>query len=260
MKKAVFNTIVQLNARPVVARSLKKFAMSRWSRPLIKPFIRTYDIRLEEALLPLPAFHSLHDFFVRELKAEARPVAVEDDAFVSPCDAVLSVVPDLTPESQFVVKGQHYMVAELIGSKQQADTYANGVALILYLSPKDYHRVHTPVSGEIETSYTLGKESVPVNTYGLTHFKRPLTRNYRRVTRIRSGKQTFEHVMVGALNVNTIVETHAASSLTQGEEFGYFSFGSTVILICPADALALKQNVEGFVRLGQSLGQWNGSE
>ena len=256
MKKAIFDTIVQLNARPAVANALKRFAMSRFSKPLIRPFIRTYQIQTDQALKPVDSFTSLHDCFVRELRPGMRPIASAPDAFVSPSDAVLSIVPALTEDSRFTIKGQDYTVAELIGSTERAQDYANGVALIFYLSPTDYHRVHSPITGEITNSYTLGRESAPVNDMGLRFSKRPLTRNYRRVTRLQVDHRSIEHVMVGALNVNTIVQTHQGRLLERGEEFGYFSFGSTVILVLPPDTVELSLGIERSVQMGEQIGRW----
>lgn len=256
MKKVIFDTIVHLNARPVVANTLKRFAMSRWSKPLIRPFIRTYHIQTDQALKSVDSFTSLHDCFVRELRPGMRPIATAPDAFVSPSDAVLSIVPALTQDSRFTIKGQDYTVAELIGSSERAEDYANGIALIFYLSPTDYHRVHSPVTGEITTSYTLGRESAPVNDMGLRFSKRPLTRNYRRVTRLQVDHRAIEHVMVGALNVNTIVQIHQGRLLERGAEFGYFSFGSTVILVLPPDTVELAPDIERRVKMGEQIGRW----
>lgn len=120
MKKAIFDTIVHLNARPVVANTLKRFAMSRFSKPLIRPFIRTYHIQTDQALKSVDSFTSLHDCFVRELRPGMRPIATTPDAFVSPSDAVLSIFPALTQDSRFTIKGQDYTIAELIGSSERA--------------------------------------------------------------------------------------------------------------------------------------------
>ncbi len=73
MKKTIFDTIVHLNARSVVANTLKRFAMSRFSKPLIRPFIRTYHIQTDQALKSVDSFTSLHDCFVRELRPGMRP-------------------------------------------------------------------------------------------------------------------------------------------------------------------------------------------
>ncbi|VWX38100.1 phosphatidylserine decarboxylase [Exiguobacterium oxidotolerans] len=257
IKKWFFKNLFELNGRPFVARQLRRFAMSEWSRPLIKPFIKLYDLQMHEASQSVGAYPTLHELFVRHLKEEARPIPQTEHAFVSPCDGVLSVVDDLTEESRFTVKGQLYSVAELLGSHHEAATYVGGRVLIFYLSPQNYHRVHVPIDGTVRTSYTLGRDSAPVNDLGLAYGTRPLTRNYRRVTRIVQGTHALEHVMVGALNVNTIVQTNHARDVRRGDEFGYFSFGSTVVLIAPKGALDLEDDVTGPVLMGQALGIWN---
>ena len=257
IKKWFFKNLFELNGRPFVARQLRRFAMSELSRPLIKPFIKLYDLQMHEASQPVEAYPTLHDLFVRHLKEEVRPISQAEHAFVSPCDGVLSVVDDLTEDSRFTVKGQTYSVAELLGSHHEAATYVGGRVLIFYLSPQNYHRVHVPIDGTVRTSYTLGRDSAPVNELGLEYGKRPLTRNYRRVTRITQGGHALEHVMVGALNVNTIVQTNQKREVKRGDEFGYFSFGSTVVLICPKDAVTLADDIKGPVLMGQHIGYWN---
>ena len=257
IKKWFYSRVFELNGHPLVAKQLKQFAMSRISRPFIGPFVRAYDLNMAEATRNLEAYSSLHDVFIRHVKPEMRPIDQSEGAFVSPCDGMLSVVDDLTADSRFTVKGQSYTVSELLGSHHEAQQYVGGRVMIFYLSPQNYHRVHVPMDGTIRTSYTLGRDSAPVNEIGLTHALRPLTRNYRRVTRIVQGKHALEHVMVGALNVNSIVRTNEAKELRRGDEFGYFSFGSTVVLICPKDALTLDTQAIRPVLMGQRLGQWH---
>lgn len=257
IKKWFFTQLFELNGHPVVAKQLRRFAMSPASRPLIQPFVKMYDLQMQEADQPLDSYKTLHDLFVRHLKEDARPIDASPNAFVSPCDGMLSVVDDLTEDSRFVVKGQSYSVSELLGSHHEAQNYVGGRVMIFYLSPQNYHRVHVPIDGTVRTSYTLGRDSAPVNELGLEYGKRPLTRNYRRVTRITQGKHALEHVMVGALNVNTIVQTNPRREVERGDEFGYFSFGSTVVLICPKDAVTLADDITGPVLMGQRIGYWN---
>lgn len=257
IKKWFFTQLFELNGHPAVAKQLRRFAMSPVSRPLIRPFVKMYDLQMQEADQPLESYKTLHDLFVRNLKETVRPIDQSEQAVVSPCDGVLSVVEDLTEDSRFTVKGQTYSVSELLGSHHEADHYIGGKVLIFYLSPQNYHRVHVPIDGTVRTSYTLGRDSAPVNDLGLEYGKRPLTRNYRRVTRITHGKHALEHVMVGALNVNTIVQTNPDREVRRGDEFGYFSFGSTVVLICPKDAMTLEPNIKGPVLMGQRIGYWN---
>lgn len=257
IKKWFFTQLFELNGHPAVAKQLRRFATSPASRPLIQPFVNMYDIQMQEAEQPLASYKTLHDLFVRHLKEEVRPVDPSAQAVVSPCDGVLSVVEDLTEDSRFTVKGQAYSVAELLGSHHEAQNYIGGRVLIFYLSPQNYHRVHIPIDGTVRTSYTLGRDSAPVNELGLEYGKRPLTRNYRRVTRITQGDHALEHIMVGALNVNTIVQTNQQREVKRGDEFGYFSFGSTVVLICPKDAVTLADDIKGPVLMGQRIGTWN---
>ncbi|ANC75720.1 phosphatidylserine decarboxylase [Fictibacillus phosphorivorans] len=250
-----YRNLFELNGHPVVARSLKKFAQSKASKPFIPSFVKLYKININEATRELKEYHSLHDVFIRDLRPDARPVPSEAHAFVSPCDAVLSVVDHLTEESRFTVKGQEYTVAELLGSESEAKKYSGGQVFVFYLSPTDYHQVHVPVDAEVESVYTLGREAAPVNELGLRHGLRPLTRNYRLVTQMNASGQPLAHVMVGALNVNTIERTNHESVVKRGDSFGYFSFGSTVVLCIPKGALKFTGK-KGKVKMGELLGEW----
>ncbi|MFG6495874.1 phosphatidylserine decarboxylase [Fictibacillus sp. UD] len=250
-----YRNLFELNGHPVIARSLKRFAQSKVSKPLIPHFVKLYKININEATRQLHEYSSLHDVFVRDLKPDARPITLETNAFVSPCDGVLSVVDELTEESRFTVKGQEYTVAELLGSETEARKYSGGQVFVFYLSPTDYHQVHVPVDAEVKSVYTLGREAAPVNELGLRHGIRPLTRNYRLVSKLNAAGQPLAHVMVGALNVNTIERTNHEPVVKRGDSYGYFSFGSTVVLCIPKGALNFTGK-KGSVKMGEILGQW----
>lgn len=254
MRHRFYQTLFELNASPVIAKRLRMFAESRTSRRLIPSFAKLYNIDINEAEKPIDAYPSLHAFFTRHLKAGARSIDQQADTLVAPCDGTLSVVSDISDDSRFEVKGQTYTLAELLGSQQEARRYAGGTVCILYLSPRDYHRVHTPLAGRVLSHYELGDRSSPVNELGLTETVRPLSRNYRRITRFDSPAGTYEHIMVGALNVNTIEWTHESEHVEKGEEVGYFSFGSTVVLCFEKDAVQIDRDSIGPVRLGAVLG------
>lgn len=125
-----YRNLFELNGHPVIARSLKRFAQSKVSKPLIPHFVKLYKININEATRQLHEYSSLHDVFVRDLKPDARPITLETNAFVSPCDGVLSVVDELTEESRFTVKGQEYTVAELLGSETEARKYSGGQVFV----------------------------------------------------------------------------------------------------------------------------------
>ncbi|MEM5018319.1 phosphatidylserine decarboxylase [Metabacillus indicus] len=253
-----YRKVFELNGHPAAARLLKRFAQSKASKPFTGSFSRLYKLNLQEASKNLQDYQSLHDLFTRELKPGVRPIAEEQDAFVSPSDSVLSVVDHLTPESRFVVKGQEYTVEELLGSKSEAEVYSGGQVLIFYLSPTDYHRVHVPMDAKVEDVYTLGKEAAPVNTIGLKYGLRPLTRNYRLVTKFNAAGVPFAQVMVGALNVNSIERTNHQHDVRRGDPFGYFSFGSTVVICVPKGHLEFTGKT-GPVKMGEQIGRWKSS-
>jgi phosphatidylserine decarboxylase len=251
-----YRKVFELNGHPIIAKGLRSFAQSKMSRPFIASFAKVYKLNMEEATRGLRDYGTLHDIFTRELKPDARPVADSPDAFVSPCDAYLSVVDDLTPESTFMVKGQDYTVEELLGSAEKAAPYAGGKVLIFYLSPTDYHRVHVPIDASVEEVYTLGRHADPVNELGLTHGVRPLTRNYRLVSRFDVAGSPLAHVMVGALNVNSIVRTNKSDIVHRGDPYGYFSFGSTVVVCVPQGKFSFTRE-KGPVKMGEEIGKWH---
>lgn len=250
-----YRIVFELNGHPLLAKLLKKFAQSKASKPLIRSFAKRYKLNMQEANKELHDYKSLHDIFTRELKPGVRPIAKTADAFISPCDGVLSVIDDLTPESKFIVKEQEYTVAELLGTKKAAEEYAGGQVLIFYLSPTDYHRIHVPIDAEVESVYTLGKEAVPVNELGLRYGLRPLTRNYRLVSNFKASGYPFAHVMVGALNVNSIERTNPNGVIHRGDSYGYFSFGSTVVICVPKGTLSITRRT-GPVKMGEEIGKW----
>lgn len=255
IKSRLYQRLFELNASPFIAKRLRKFAESGASRGLIASFAKTYKINIDEAKEPIDTFPSLHAFFTRHLKEGARPIDASPESIVSPCDGQLSIVTDITHDSRFEVKGQSYTLSELLGSQKDARRYAGGTLCVLYLSPRDYHRVHAPVEGRVLSHYELGDRSAPVNEMGLTQTIRPLSRNYRRVTRFDSKAGTYEHVMVGALNVNTIEWTHRGEQVAKGAEVGYFSFGSTVVLCFEKDNVTIDPTKIGPVRLGEVIGK-----
>jgi phosphatidylserine decarboxylase len=251
-----YRKVFELNGHPLVAKGLRTFAQSKVSKPFIGSFAKLYKLNMEEATRGMREYGTLHDIFTRELKPGARPIPDAADAFVSPCDGYLSVVDDLTPESTFMVKGQNYTVEELLGSSEEAAPYAGGQVLIFYLSPTDYHRVHVPIDATVEEVYTLGKDAAPVNELGLKHGLRPLTRNYRLISRFDVKGSPLAHVMVGALNVNSIVRTNEADVVHRGDPYGYFSFGSTVVVCVPKDRFSF-YGKKGPVKMGEEIGKWH---
>lgn len=231
MKEKLYQLLIELTNGRWTSALLRKFAHSNISRVFVKSFARTYKINLDEMELPLDKYKNLHEFFTRALKEEARTIDRTANTIVSPVDAVLEDSGIIREDSSFSVKGKVYSVEEMLGGMREAEKYIGGSYMVLYLSPSHYHRIHSPIDGTVSRMKTLGKKSYPVNRWGMTMGKLPLSKNYREITEIEHNGRYLSVVKVGAMFVNSIERTHKGNTLHKGEEIGYFSFGSTVVLL-----------------------------
>jgi phosphatidylserine decarboxylase len=257
MKKTAYRAFVELTGGPIVSKLMKSFATSRLSKLIIPSFAKTFNINQSEMKKEIHEYKTLHDFFIRELKEDARTIHKEEHSLVSPVDGVLAHFGTITEDNSFHVKGQDYSLNEMVGTEERADKYKNGTYLILYLSPRHYHRIHSPVDGTVTAQKIYGKKSYPVNEAGLKYGIRPLSKNYRVMTEIDCDGKKVAVVKVGALNINTIETTHQSNELKKGDEVGYFSFGSTVVLLLEKGACNLlpELTANSEVTVGQKIGE-----
>lgn len=257
MKKKLYRAFIELSSNPIQSYFLKTFTASRLSKLLNRSFVKTFNINEKEMEKPLKEYPSLQALFTRKLKAGVRNIDSDLQSVVSPVDGVLSEVGAIKEDCTFFVKGQHYSITDMLGNESNAEKYQNGTFLILYLSPSHYHRIHSPISGQITKQWELGKKSYPVNKWGLLYGKEPLSKNYRLITEIKNGSHFMSVVKVGAFNVNSIHCTYDKSAVNKGEEIGYFSFGSTVILLFEEDMIILPNDLSypREVKVGEALGR-----
>jgi len=253
VKKKLYQQSIELTNGPITSGLVRKFAESSISRRFIPGYIKTYKIDTADIENPLESFPTLHNFFIRTLKPESRPIASAE--VVSPVDAKIEITGDLHEGIQFLVKDQHYSLSDLLGNKELADRYQNGKYIVLYLSPADYHRIHSPANGMVIKQYVLGKKSYPVNDWGLSFGKSPLSGNYRLISELETAFGHMLSVKVGAMFVNSIQLTNLTDNWTKGDEVGYFSFGSTVVLFFEKDKIEFSDNVKSGKRIymGEAL-------
>lgn len=253
MKKKLYQYTIELTNGPMTSNLLQRFARSTGSRSVIPNYVKTYKIALDEIDGKIDSFPSLHDFFVRKLRPGSRPQA--DTALTSPVDGKVEIAGKLHEDSRFIVKGQKYSLAELLGSDDLAKRYANGDYTVLYLSPANYHRIHSPVDGNVSRQFVLGKKSYPVNQSGLLYGKSPISGNYRLITELETTGGSVLMVKVGAMFVNSIELTNTSDLWNKGEEVGYFSFGSTVVLFFEPDCFRFTDNIVAGepVKVGEAL-------
>jgi len=215
----------------------------------LRAFVRLAGINIEEASKPLEEYRSVADLFCRQLKANLRPISSE---LVSPADGTLRSIQNIHSGTVVQVKGINYTLEDLLLDQSLASYYQeNSAALSFYLSPKDYHRVHAPLSGLIDRITHIPGALWPVNDWSLKNIAGLFVKNERVVIPIESesyGLVTL--VMVGATNVGKIsltfepkFYTNLASSrsvrtfkyqekvqISVGDELGAFHLGSTVLL------------------------------
>ena len=255
--KTIYRLMTELSSRKWISKVTGRFAKSSASRVLIPHFAKTYRIRIEEAEKPAGEYQSLNEFFTRRLKAGLRQPDADPDALLSPVDAVITGMGRVDEGTLLDIKGQDYHIDELFNRSPRTLNYRNGFFFVLYLSPTDYHRIHSPVTGRILEKDHIPGKVYPVNDFGLRHMKRVLSRNERLITYIGHEYGEVAVVKVGALNVSSIQYVDPLpNQLDRGGELAFFEFGSTVVLLTengifdPRSDLSVGQSV----RMGQSLG------
>lgn len=246
---------------------------TRLRAPLHRAFSRVFGATPEEAELPLSEYPTLNAFFTRKLKPGLRPVA--PDGLASPVDGTVGASGPVADATLLQAKGRTYSLAALLGDDALAHRLDGGSFVTLYLAPKDYHRVHVPVDGEITAATYIPGQLWPVNVHAVTHVADLFAVNERIVITIRTrGGGVVVVVLVGATMVGMTrvafddLHTNARRREVQrrtydpplavcaGGPLGHFEFGSTVIVVCSPDAGALDLLEECRpVRMGQRVGR-----
>lgn len=258
MLQHVLRPFVQLTGNDTVSSVLQRFTRSPYSKCLVRPFHKAYALNEREMTRPLDSFESLHDLFTRSIRQELRPIDDAPTSFVSPADSVATSFGTLDTTDSFTIKGHTYSLTDLFGDEAHAAPYHEGSFAIFYLSPQHYHHFHYPVDGTIVNRYALGNVSYPVNSLGLTYGDAPFKTNYRIITELQTTYGRVAVVKVGALNVNTIDLYPSNGVATKGDDFGFFSFGSTVVvLIDSTTPFHWTLSPDEDVRVGERVGQWD---
>ena len=247
-------------------------AIKQW---LIDTVIAKFGVDMSEAAEPDPrAYPSFNAFFTRTLKPGVRQADADPRALVMPADGHISQCGPIESGRIFQAKGQSYTVEELLGDAASALPYANGLFATVYLSPRDYHRVHMPCDGRLlETVHVPGR-LFSVGTDAVASVPRVFARNERLVCHFDTEFGPMVQVMVGALLVSGVetvwsgVEIPAYGDritrkdwrdqdirLARFAEMARFNYGSTVITLLPPGVAELAPNLyaESPVRLGERL-------
>jgi phosphatidylserine decarboxylase len=261
----------------VLAGLLANIKIAPIKNYLIRYFIRTYDVVMHEAVRESAEdYLNFNDFFTRVLKPGIRPVALVD--VVSPVDGCVSEFGAIKAGQLIQAKGLDYSVDELLtGDIAEHHAFQTGSFITLYLSPRDYHRVHMPLAGVLQDMVHVPGTLFSVQPATTSRIPKLFARNERLVLLFETSVGPMALVLVGATLVGAIgtrwqgdlprpktcksykedVRAFSDKSLKQADEVGYFKLGSTAILLFPKDVCwAPELKVGMSIRLGEALGEF----
>lgn len=251
--------LLKLLTHPGVSKLCGQFLDSGASRFLIAPFVHANHITCSD--YQLEEIHSFNDFFCRKIRPELRPIDMEPQNLIAPCDGLLSVW-RIQKDTVLPVKQSHYTISSLLRDEQLAKRYDDGFCFVFRLCVEHYHRYCYADSGKKSKNRLIP---------GVLHTVRPdalsclpvFTENSRAYTLIQTDRfGTLVQMEVGAMLVGRIVNHHQTASVIRGQKKGFFQYGgSTIILLVEKGRLAvrdelLKNAASGFetpIKMGEVI-------
>lgn len=247
--------------------------------PFLRWFANRYGVNMEEAANPdLASYRTFNEFFTRPLKPGARPVDTDPRSIVSPADGAISELGPIRDDAVMQAKGFSYSATTLLGGDEsRAAAFRNGQFITVYLSPKDYHRVHMPLAGTLREMVYVPGRLFSVNTRTANGVPGLFARNERVVCLFDTIAGPMAVVLVGAivvagiatvwsgtvtpphrrLEATSFVNARQPVALDKGAEMGRFLVGSTAIVLLPPGVSrwdgALAAGTP--LRMGQRIGQ-----
>jgi len=260
-----------------LSRLVGKLADSRLPKAVVQRaiswYIQAYGVNVSEMEHPPETYESFDAFFTRKLRKGVHTIDMTPETIVSPADSTILNSGRIRDGELTQIKGHTYRLDELLDSTNDSDRFARGSYITLYLSPKDYHRVHSPCTGHITHYRYVPGRLYPVNNIGVNNVERLFAVNERLITYLTTDQGAIALVMVGASNVGRItvgyddiitnssnkqtaytVEFRHRVPIKRGDELGMFHLGSTVVLITANEEMTLNDlSCEQPVRVGEAL-------
>ena len=238
---------------------------------LIKQFIAKFKIDMSEAKHSDPEyFETFNDFFTRELKADARSFVEGDNNLATPVDGKVSQQGDIKEGRLFQAKGHDFSLRELVGGRDDvAAPFDEGIFSTVYLAPKDYHRIHMPITGKLEQLIFIPGDLFSVNPLTAENVPNLFARNERAVAIFSTAIGPMAMVLVGATIVASIETVWEGTlkgkeikywdyseqdiTLEKGDEMGRFKLGSTIVALFPKGSIDFSEELEAgsVTRLGE---------
>ncbi|WP_428828378.1 archaetidylserine decarboxylase [Azonexus sp. IMCC34842] len=263
-------------ALTILAGKLAAKEAGKLTTSVIRWFVRRYNVNMAEAANPdIAGYQSFNEFFTRPLQAGARPLADAD--FLCPVDGAISQFGAIERDQIFQAKGHSYSTTALVGGDRElAKKFENGSFATLYLSPRDYHRIHMPCTGKLLRMIYVPGALFSVNPTTARGVPGLFARNERVVCVFETASGPFVLTLVGATIVGSMATVwHGMVNpprpgvvrewryddrnivLQKGDEMGRFLLGSTVVMLFPKAALTFNPDwaPAGPVRMGETMGR-----
>ena len=266
----------------LLSRLVARLAKSRkkWLKNLMISWVMDhFEVDMSEATCESPlSYATFNDFFTRQLKPELRPIAKGKNNIVSPSDGFVIQKGPIKRGQLFQAKGLHYPLIELVGGEGPVADFKNGHFLSIYLAPKNYHRVHMPMTGTLKSTTYVPGSLFSVNPRHINRINRLFCRNERLVCLFETACGPMYLIFVGASLVGGIhtqwsgqvAPSHINSNHHQvfkqdqphfktGDEIGHFCYGSTVIVLWPEITMNWQENLDSdqALQMGQLVAKWS---
>jgi len=282
MKGDLFIFLQHLAPHQALSRIIGSIAQCRWKfvkNTFISWFVKRYDVNMNEAACSdALKFEHFNAFFTRELKADARVIAGDENTIACPADGAISQLGAITNDRVLQAKGRYFSLRSLLGgSASDAEPFQEGTFATVYLSPKDYHRVHMPLAGTLSRMIHVPGKLFSVNQLTSENVDSLFARNERVVCFFDTDFGPMAVVLVGAMIVASIdtvwagqiapsrkgirrVDYHdhvPSVQIPRGAEMGRFKLGSTAIIVFGPGMAKLQDGLLSGqpVQMGQALGE-----
>jgi len=276
VKDALLIGTLGLIPKNLLSRAVGAAAHARLPSPItrtsVKAFAKAYGIDMDEAEHPISEYRTIGELFTRRLKPGVHTIDRRPGVAVSPADGHVSNSGRIRDGRLIQVKGRTYGIAELLGDAEDGKRFENGAWVTVYLSPRDYHRVHHPVEGRLTAARYIPGHLWPVNAAAVNRVDELFCVNERVVTFVDSPMGEVASIMVGATSVGYMTMAYDDElvanrgrprahkqygdemRVTRGDELGMFRLGSTVVVVFADPSVLPEALAEGQpIRIGDAI-------
>ena len=261
--------------KKILSYVVSKVAVLKISKKIIPLYINYYKVETEPIAKNLDDFSSLRDFFIRKYKEDSRPISKDEDVIISPVDGTITQLGQIKENTLLQAKGLTYSLDELLFlNHKYIKRFQDGKFITIYLSPRDYHRIHMPVTGIIQEVQYIYGSLYPVSQNFARFLPKLFVKNKRVISYIYFNSAICALVKIGALNVGSIRLNfiqdlpksnlfcqkgykiyNPAIKLCKGDEIGWFDFGSTILMLFENTKVSFYKDLKEnhYIKMGQPL-------